>query len=99
MLTSEQAVEKAFEYIMGLSEHLDVIDNPRLESVQLFGDDWIVTVSYFTQRKAGDSVALNSLFQALSYQRSFKEIEIKSTSGEIIGMRNPQARPTAPISQ
>lgn len=98
MITSEQAIEKAFGYIKSQSEHLDVVDSPRLESVQLFGDDWVVTLSYFTERKTGDSPALNSLLQALSYQRSFKEIEINATNGEIIGMTNPTARPTEPVT-
>ncbi len=95
MTTAEQAVEKAFEYIASFSGRLNIADEPRLESIQHLGSEWVVTVSYFTQRKPGDSIALNALAQALSYQRSFKEIDIDEATVNVTAMRNPRPQVAA----
>lgn len=100
MLTSEQAIEKAFGFLKGLKpEYLGATpESIRLETLQRFGKDWVVVLSYYIRVKPAASEAdaslTNKLLEALSSRRFIKEIEIDAESGELLAMRNPEAPAT-----
>ena len=100
MIKSEIAIEKAVEYLKGVKpEYLGAMpESIRLETVQLFGKDWVVVLSYLTQVQQEGENLTNKLLQALSTRRYIKEFEIDAESGELIAMRNPEAPSTTGAS-
>ena len=91
MVTSQQAIEQAFHYLKGLPpEYLEAPSHPRLETIQRFGDEWIVVISYLTSLGEKQGSSLNPLLKALTVQRRFKEFEIKADTGEVVALRDPR---------
>ncbi len=93
MITLNQALEKAISFIDGLKpEYLgSKPESIRVETIQLFGKEWVVVVSYNTSKKQEEVNTINKLFEALSVRRFIKEVEIDSETGEVVAMRNPEA--------
>ena len=95
MITSDKAIENAFSFVNGLKpEYLGAKpENMRLETVQLFGKEWVVVLSYtITGQSAFPKESLgNALSDLLKTRRYIKELEINSESGEVVAMRNPES--------
>jgi len=93
MITSNSAIDKAAAFLGSLKpEYLGgEPENVRLETIQLFGKEWVVVLSYsISTPRIGENFS-NQLLEALSTRRYMKEIEIDAESGEAIAMKNPQA--------
>ena len=95
MITSDKAIEKAFSFVSGLkAEYLGAKpENMRLETIQKFGKEWIVVLSYSIPGRPPEGIA-SALAEILSNRRYIKELEIDAISGEVIAMRNPEAPAT-----
>ena len=97
MFTSEAAIDKAAAFLKSLKP--DYLGgepkNIRLETIQLFGKEWVVILSYTISIPRGGENLANQLLEALSTRRYFKEFEIDTESREVIAMRNPQAPTSA----
>ena len=92
MITSKTAIDKAVAFLESLGTDYLGGDPThfRLETIQRFGNDWVVVMSYtISVPRSGENLA-NQLLEALSTRRYFKEVEIDAESGEAIAMRNPQ---------
>ncbi len=96
MIQSEVAIDKAVEYLKNIKPSLlgAVPENIRLETVQLFGKEWVVVLSYTTQLQRGDESLTNKFLEALSYRRHVKEFEVDTETGRVLAMRNPQSPTT-----
>ena len=96
MITSKTAIDKAVAFLESLgSDYLGGDPkNFRLETIQRFGKEWIVVLSYTISIQRGEENLTNQLLEALSTRRYFKEVEIDAESGEAVAMRNPQAPAT-----
>ncbi|MEP7234175.1 MAG: hypothetical protein ABI778_02655 [Ignavibacteriota bacterium] len=92
-ISTDQAIEKAIGFVKGLKpEYLGAKpENIRLETIQLFGKEWVVVLSYTTSITRPENSTGNLLLEALSTRRYIKELEIDSSSGDVIAMRNPEA--------
>ena len=92
MITSKTAIDKAVAFLESLGTDYLGGDpkNFRVETIQLFGKEWVVVLSYtISVLRNGENLS-NQLLEALSTRRYFKEVEIDAESGEAIAMRNPQ---------
>jgi hypothetical protein len=97
MVSSEQAVEKAFNYLAALGpKYLGQPESPRLETIQRFDDEWLVVLSYMI---TGSAKSENPVLKALTAQRKYKEFEINAETGEVLAMRNPEDRPQTSYPQ
>ena len=98
LITSDQAIEKAFSFVNGLKpEYLGAKpENMRLETIQKFGKEWIVVLSYSisTPRFNNKEITEAALLGVLSSRRYIKELEIDAFSGDVIAMKNPEAPAT-----
>ena len=96
MINSDQAIEKAFSFVGGLKpEYLGAKpERMRLETIQRFGKEWVVVLSYFIGIDPKEENIGNKFLQALSSRRFIKEVEIDSETGEVVAMRNPEAPAT-----
>lgn len=92
-ITSDHAIEKAFDYLKNLKpEYLGKVEEIRLETVQFFGTEWVVILSYLTKRKQEEGgKQRNPLLDALSYQRYYKEFDIDANTGDVRAMKNPES--------
>ncbi len=100
MIDSNKAIEKAFSFVQSIDpKYLGAKpENIRLETIQLFGKEWVVVLSYFSSVKGSEDSTANKLLEALKVRRYIKEIEVDSESGEVIAMRNPEAPVTVTAS-
>lgn len=93
MLTSEQAIARAFEYIKGLPENAlgEDSDPPRLETVQLFDKDWIVVLSFLVHPKLDPALSKDAIYSVMSTYRMFKELTIDGLTGAVTSIVDPSA--------
>ena len=86
-ITSEQAIRKASEYLKSIPEELlgETVAHIRLETVQLFDNEWVVVLSYVVEPQSVDNVFLKTL----GTYRRFREITVDSATGLVKGMRTP----------
>lgn len=83
-LTSEEAIRKAVDYLKSLSAEL-LGENPeeiRLETVQLFEDNWVVILSYLVRPEID-----NAWLKAFQTYRRYKEITLSVANGDVLSFR------------
>jgi hypothetical protein len=92
MINEEGAIKAAVDYLKQLPAEL--LGNPkdiRLETIQSFDDEWIVVLSYLSERDLGLPVTDSPLARALSTVRRSKEFSVAVKSGKVTGMTMPHA--------
>ncbi len=94
MKTSDDAIKAAVEYLKQLpSELLGIPEDIRLESIQLFGSEWVVTLSYMASAGyTGSPASDNPLARALRTVRREKEFEVNAETGQVQSMTKPKER-------
>jgi hypothetical protein len=94
MIKSEAAIDTAVAFLKKLKpEYLgSAPENIRLETIQLFGKEWVVVLRYTVSIPRNGENITNQLLEALSTRNYFKEFEIDAESGDVIAMRNPHVQ-------
>jgi hypothetical protein len=92
--TSSQAIQSASDYLRNIPKDLlgEDISELRLETIQLFGNEWVIVFSYLVEPKDAE----NPLLRTLRTFRRYREITMNADTGEILGLRSPKAEDTTP---
>ncbi len=86
IISSESAIRKATEYLKSIPPELlgEKIEAIRLETIQLFGEEWSVVLSYLVEPSLE-----NPFLKALGSVRRYREIRVNAQDGGITALLSP----------
>ena len=85
MLKAKEAVERAMEHLLELSPEMTDL---RMEEIVPFGNNWRITFSGTPPPLPDGSGNVAYLLQP---RRIYKVVEVDSSSGDFVSLRNPAA--------